>query len=337
MSKVLFKDGLVSFRNGDVTLTDDPAQCDCCDPGTGPCTAVGCVNGFVDGQGNPEPSPLVGCTEDDQGNPQTCLLTLFSPQITYNPPYYSYDPVVQFDQRDPRVNIAESDLRGRTICHDDDRGIGEAYCCSGSYGEQSFVKGEYPTSNILGAGMLGVQFQYFASATTDGRINFVVQYILGTWTPNLGETSADFEPDEFLTVFGELRTTVPKVYSTNDWIPSPPGSGFTSFLTFTMIPIFRPGANGDSQVVGAHVTWNAGFNYIYELYTGSPQQIQWPIQARFTGSATIRLLNLVPYDPNCPENSPISRAITRPNNLDPSVARSIDLQSRGGGCAGCGQ
>ena len=335
MSKVLFKDGLVAFSNGAVTLTDDPAQCDCCGPGTGPCTAVGCVNGFVDGQGNPEPSPLVGCTEDDQGNPQTCLLTLFSPQITYNPPYYSYDPPVQFDQRDPRINIAEADLRGRTICHADDRGIGEAFCCNGYYAELSFVQGEYPTSNIPGAGMLGVQFSYFASATTDGRINFVVRYIIGTWTPNLGETSADFEPDEFLTVFGELRTTVPKVYSTNDWIPSPTGSGFTSFLTYTMIPIFTPGANGDSQVVGAHVTWNAGFNYIYELYTGSPQQIQWPIQARFTGSATIRLLNLVPYDPNCPENSPISRAITRPNNLDPSVARSIDLQSRGGGCAGC--
>lgn len=327
--KLLVKDNKLVVRSGKLITTSDPTQCECCEQPT-PCTNESCPNGFKDAQGNPQPSPLVGPTRNAQGQPNTCMFTVFDMQIVDNPPSFAGEGGTDFD---PRISITESYGEGRTDCASNSENVD---ACSGGMSFASEMLGKYPQGPTPDFGFTGVRLLFSAGASTNGFINFQARY--QNWTffdpPNFGG-GQNFEER----VFGTLTKTQ---FQAPDGGPPPilwfqasdPPESFQ--FNAGMTPLFLLGAGGVSQVVGAEIFWNLTLNRTVLSGFGNPL----PRTTTFTGSATIRLLNLRRFDPNCPQNLailPPPPALLSSQLLDPRVAQMLDMQARGGGCVGCGQ
>jgi hypothetical protein len=278
-------------------------------PDDGPCTDEGCPNGFVDAFGDPQPSPLVGCTRNSEGEPDTCLFTVFDMSVEENPPFKANpNPGTDFD---PRMEISENYSAGRTDCASNP--AHNVSCCGGQMGFNSGTLNSYeilPSSGLF----VTTQMSFTASATTNGAITFSAQY----------ETS---NPSSFR-VFGTLNKTQVQVVEDPIFWRQTIGLNPLDTETFTgsMVPIFLVGAGGIQQVVGAEIQWTLIQNRTVFSDFGNPL----PYVTTFTGSATVRLLNLRRYDPDCNEQA-ANRLL-----VDPRAIRVFDQQLRGGGCHNCG-
>ena len=301
----------------------------CCDDGPGgpgPCTIFSCPNGFVDSQGNPEPTPLVGPTFDTNGEPDTCLFVLVNMQVNdvherayVNPPDGNLDP---------RLTISESWQRGCTVCFGDETpdGVQGSIQFNGCAGGINF---ESPFIGATPAGVPGIEsfftvkFYFTANANTNGSVSFTARYEIWNYT--------DANPSPSLDFVGGLANG--RLGTTNAQGPSggPNNSGmfgqgvYADSRTFTglMVPVFVPGANGINQVVGAEINWN-----VQSQGTAFQNDLQFSLFTNFTGNATARLTNLRRYDPECPDEP---AGITDPRILD-----RLNRQANGGGCRGCG-
>jgi hypothetical protein len=281
-------------------------SCCCGDPAE-PCTRTGCPNGFSPVGGGPE--PILGCTFNELGVPNTRLQAIASMQ---------YNGVFDFPPNpfEHQPTVSQGFVGSGSTPNN------QAQCCRGS-----FERTDYLVTGLNVA----------PDGTTDpNRVNGVAFKFGGTVNLETGNISATLEAlprvwflsdgPEFNFSYGGVGFRTTLNYDPND--PSEvfdytflaEGDGYTHTVSAT--PILRTGLGGRITPIG--LTMNVNSQYV-NPGSGNPNSSFLTRSASYTGQLELRLLNLAVFDPACPE--PI---------LDPGVQGLLEKQSRGGGCQGCG-
>ena len=283
-----------------------------------PCTATGCPNGFVDSQGNPEPTPVVGCTFDQDNNPNTCLQVTFSMSATVALPY-KFPP-----GGDPTVTATADFALSRSFCFGDDEQTfvtsQQVQCCNG----QMLIRSDLIPSVFTGAPdnqRVFLLFEFNGGPNTQNGIFFGAAYQVWVGDDNQ-EPQFVFRSDSVAGILKQTAAIGVGITGTSS-LDHDPVYRFNQNFNAFMVPVFRPGAGGVNQVVGAECEWLSTASEL--AFDGGDQFV---LPQSFSGTMVVRLLNLRRYEEDCAEGSSAL--------IDPRILDRLNRQANGGGCAGCG-